>query len=68
MMRDQLSSAELLYLDGISKGMTAKEIGAALNKSTRTVENWAAKTYEKLSAKSAAHAVGIAYRLKLLPI
>jgi DNA-binding CsgD family transcriptional regulator len=50
----------------VAEGLSSKEIGRALNLSTRTVDNHLRHLSGRLDARSRAHAVAIALRHRLL--
>ncbi len=50
----------------VSSGLTANQIGAELQISTKTVENHKQRVFRKLGVQSQSHAVSVAMRLGLL--
>jgi DNA-binding CsgD family transcriptional regulator len=63
---DRLTSAESLIIRGLADGLQSKELASVIDRSVPTVEFTIRKLYMKLSAKSRAHLVAIAFRDKLL--
>lgn len=61
-----LTMRELQVLQGMSQGMTNKEIGKDLYLSEDTIKTHARRLYRKLRARDRAHAVALGFRLGIL--
>lgn len=62
----KLSSKEIQVLNLVASGNSAKEVGAALGISKRTVEQRLSAIMDKLDARSSAHAVAIGIRVGII--
>jgi DNA-binding CsgD family transcriptional regulator len=61
-----LSKREMTVLCSVAQGETSEAIGEQLGISKRTVEVYRARIMQKLNAKTAPHAVAIAYEHGIL--
>ena len=66
--RAHLTVRELEILDLLSKGLTNKQIGCALNISDNTARNHVNKILEKLDVRDRTEAIAVAFRQGLLEI
>lgn len=62
MSRARLSSMEFTILKALANGMQSKEIAAAVNRSTATVELHVRTLFARFDARSRAHLVACALR------
>lgn len=62
----ELTAIERQILRCLANGLQSKEIAAAINRSVPTVEMNIRRLYVKLSAKSRAHLVALAFCASLL--
>ena len=62
----QLTPAEKKILWGLATGLQSKELARVINRSVATVEMTIRRLYTKMSAKSRAHLVAIAFTAQLL--
>ncbi|MBR1882475.1 MAG: helix-turn-helix transcriptional regulator [Muribaculaceae bacterium] len=64
----ELTSRELEVLELLSKGLSSKEISDKLFISANTVEYHRKQLLRKTGSRNAAQLVGLAYRMRLLPL
>lgn len=61
-----LSAQETVVLSHVADGLTTKEIAQRLNVSTRTIDTYLSRVFQKLGATTRTQAVTIARRMNLL--
>jgi DNA-binding NarL/FixJ family response regulator len=61
-----LSAQELVTLNYIAEGLSTKEIARLMNNSTRTIETYITRIFQKLDANNRTQAVTVARRHQLL--
>lgn len=66
MVREALSSIEFNILRGLANGLQSKELAVVINRSVPTVEMNIRRLYAKMSAKSRAHLVALAFSGQIL--
>lgn len=62
----KLSDREQQCLEGISSGLTDREIGAKVYLSEHTIKIYLGRVYDKLGARNRSHAVALAHQMGLL--
>jgi len=62
----QVNAIELKIIRGLAAGLQSKELAASVGRSTPTVEMYVRRLYRKLSARSRAHIVALAFASGIL--